>query len=70
MPLYLLNPMTLFVSAYRDVFLGDYRIRHHDQALFITDPMHWLKMTVFSVGMLIIGYLVFQRCSKRFAESL
>lgn len=55
-----LNPMTTIIDAYRDAFL--YHIWPDFQALGI--------ILVFSLIVLVIGYLVFKKLEKGFAEQL
>ncbi len=54
----LLNPMATFIIAYRNLLLE----------ASIPSPAMWLKLSVTSVISLIIGYLVFQRCERNFAD--
>jgi ABC-2 type transport system permease protein len=58
--LYKLNPMTLFVTAYREVLL--------DGALPI--PKYWIALLLATMGSLSLGYLPFLRIRKRLAEEI
>ncbi len=57
---YKLNPMTLFVTAYRDVLLnGELPI-----------PKYWVALFLATLGSLILGYLPYWRVKKRLAEEI
>ncbi|OGP88505.1 MAG: hypothetical protein A2156_03525 [Deltaproteobacteria bacterium RBG_16_48_10] len=58
--LYKLNPMTLFVTAYREVLL--------DGALPI--PKYWIALLLATMGSLSLGYLPFLKIRKRLAEEI
>ena len=53
-----LNPITVLVNAYRDIFL------YHAWP----DPMGLLYVLVLSFVVLIVGYLIFGKLEKGFAE--
>lgn len=55
-----LNPMTMFVQAYRDVFF------YHQWPSMIS----LIILFVLSIGVLIIGFIVFKKLEKGFAEEL
>ena len=58
--LYKLNPMTLFVTAYRDVLLnGTFPI-----------PKYWIAILIATFGSLALGYLPYLRIRKRLAEEI
>jgi len=57
---YELNPMTLFVTAYREVLL--------EGALPM--PGHWAAILLVTAGSLGLGYLAFSRINKRLAEEI
>ena len=57
---YKLNPMTLFVTAYRDVLIsGSFPV-----------PRYWLALSIAVMISLALGYLPFLRVKKRLAEEL
>jgi len=57
---YKLNPMTLFVTAYRDVLIsGSFPI-----------PRYWLALSIAVMISLALGYFPFLRVKKRLAEEL
>jgi len=58
--LFKLNPMTLFVIAYRDILL---EARFPDMALMG-------QLALWSLGVLVLGYLLFNRYDARLAESI
>jgi ABC-type polysaccharide/polyol phosphate export permease len=58
--LYGLNPMTLFVNAYREVLL--------DGALPV--PQCWIGIFIATLGSLILGYLPYLSVKKRLAEEI
>ena len=58
--LYKLNPMTLFVTAYRDVLLEG----------VLPIPRYWIAILVATLGSLVLGYLPFSRVRKRLAEEI
>ena len=60
LPYYLLNPITVIIQAYRDIFLG---------GVF---PPLWEMAYLFgvSVFLLVIGGLIFNRLERRFAEEI
>ncbi len=55
---YKLNPMTLFVTAYREVLLDG----------VFPSPQYWLAILLVTGGSLVVGYLPFIRIRKRLAE--
>lgn len=55
-----LNPMTQLMNAYRDVFL------YHQ----IPDMICLLFVFIFSVLLLIVGYIIFSKLQKGFAEEI
>jgi ABC-type polysaccharide/polyol phosphate export permease len=58
--LYKLNPMTLFVTAYREVLLNG--------ALPISK--YWLAILLATIGSFALGYLPYLRIRKRLAEEI
>jgi ABC-2 type transport system permease protein len=57
---YKLNPMTLFVTAYREVLLNG----------VFPVPKYWVAILLATVGSLVLGYLSFLRIRKRLAEEI
>jgi ABC-type polysaccharide/polyol phosphate export permease len=57
---YKLNPMTLFVTAYREVLLNG----------VLPMPKYWMAILLATAGSLILGYLAFSRIRKRLAEEI
>ena len=57
---YKLNPMTLFVTAYREVLLNGVLLM----------PKFWMAILLVTAGSLILGYLPFLRIRKRMAEEI
>ncbi len=58
--MYVINPMSSIISAYRDLLYWGY----------LTD-IYFLSRTVMtSVGVLVVGYWFFLRCSGRFGEEV
>jgi len=57
---YKLNPMTLFVTAYREVLLNG----------VLPIPKYWMAILLATVGSLILGSLPFLRIRKRLAEEI
>lgn len=57
---YKLNPMTLFVTAYREVLLNG----------MLPMPKHWAALLLATAGVLALGYLLFLRIQKRLAEEI
>jgi ABC-2 type transport system permease protein len=55
-----LNPITVFVSAIRNVF---YDLR-------FPPATHWLYMAAWAVAMFVLGTLVFRKAETRFAEEI
>ena len=55
-----INPLTILVSSYRDIFM------YHQWPNFL--PL--LLVFLFGLFLLIIGYLIFKRLEKGFAEEL
>ena len=53
-----LNPLTVMVCAYRDIFL--YHV--------FPDVMSLIYVTIFSIVLLIIGFVIFYKLEKGFAE--
>ena len=60
LPLFKLNPMFHIIEYYRTIL-------YYKQ---IPNISHVLILFVACVGLLVIGYLIFQKCKKRFAEEL
>ena len=58
--LYKLNPMTLFVTAYRDVLLNG----------TLPIPKYWIAILIATAGSLAFGYLPYLRIRKRLAEEI
>ncbi len=58
--LYKLNPMTLFVTAYRGVLL--------EGVLVI--PKYWIAILIATFGSVALGYLPYLRIKKRLAEEI
>jgi lipopolysaccharide transport system permease protein len=58
--LYKMNPMTLFVIAYRDVLMN---------GVFPT-PKYWCGILAATLGFLALGYLPYLRIRKRLAEEI
>jgi ABC-type polysaccharide/polyol phosphate export permease len=58
--LYKLNPMTLFVTAYRDVLLNG----------TLPIPKYWAAILIATFGSLALGYLPYLRIRKRLAEEI
>jgi len=58
--LYKLNPMTLFVIAYRDVLLNG----------TLPTPRYWIGVLIATLGSLGLGYLPYIRIRKRLAEEI
>jgi lipopolysaccharide transport system permease protein len=58
--LYMLNPMTLFVTAYRNVLMEG----------VLPVPKYWIALLIAVVGSLVLGYLPFSRVKKRLAEEI
>lgn len=59
--LYLLNPMAVIITAYRSLQLPDATFPWSNAAL-----LGW----IWPVGLLAVGYLIFQRAQKNFADML
>ena len=57
---YKLNPMTLFVTAYREVLLNG----------VLPIPKYWMAILLATAGSLILGSLPFLRIRKRLAEEI
>lgn len=58
--LFILNPMASIISSYRDVlYWGRY-----------IGPDFFLRTAVTAVGVLVVGYAVFDRWARRFAEEV
>lgn len=57
---YKLNPMTLFVTAYREVLLNG----------VLLEPKYWVAILLATAGSLVLGYLSFLRIRKRLAEEI
>jgi ABC-2 type transport system permease protein len=57
---YKLNPMTIFVTAYRDVLLNG----------VLPTPKYWMAILLATAGSLAVGYLPFLRIRKRLAEEI
>jgi ABC-2 type transport system permease protein len=58
--LYQINPMTLFVTAYRDVLLNG----------TLPTLTRWIAILVATSGFLVLGYLPYLRIRKRLAEEI
>jgi len=58
--MYIINPMASIVNTYRDILYSGYR----------TDLDFFLRTTVTSVAVLIIGYWIFTRYSGSFGEEV
>ena len=60
LPYYLLNPITVIIQAYRDIFLTG-----------VTPPAWEMAYLLgFSVFLLVVGGLIFNRLERRFAEEI
>ena len=57
---YKLNPMTLFVTAYREVLLNNE----------LPIPQYWIAILIATLGSLILGYLSYLKVKKRLAEEI
>lgn len=57
---YKLNPMTLFVMAYREVLLNG----------GLPIPQYWIAIIFATLGSIILGYLPFSSIKKRLAEEI
>jgi ABC-type polysaccharide/polyol phosphate export permease len=57
---YKLNPMTLFVTAYREVLLNNE----------LPIPKYWIAILIATLGSLILGYLSYLKVKKRLAEEI
>jgi len=57
---YKLNPMTLFVLAYREILLNGR----------IPGSQYWIALLMGSIGSFLFGYLIFFRVKKRLAEEI
>jgi lipopolysaccharide transport system permease protein len=57
---YKLNPMTLFVTAYREVLLNG----------VLLEPKYWMAILLATAGSLVLGYLSFLKIRKRLAEEI
>ena len=57
---YKLNPMTLFVTAYREALLHG----------MLPIPKYWIAILIATLGSLVLGYLPFSRIRKRLAEEI
>jgi ABC-type polysaccharide/polyol phosphate export permease len=60
LPLYKMNPMTLFVTAYRDVLMNG----------VLPTPKYWCGILIATLGILGLGYLPYLRIRKRLAEEI
>lgn len=58
MPLFMMNPMTPVIMAYRDIL-------YYKEFPQLSTLLH---ATVLGVGLLVIGFIVFNKLQKRFAE--
>ncbi len=58
--IYKLNPMALFVEAYREILLNG----------GLPIPKYWIAILIATVGSLTVGYLPFSRLRKRLAEEI
>jgi len=57
---YKLNPMTLFVTAYREILLNG----------TLPAPKYWAALVIATAGALALGYLLFFGIRKRLAEEI
>ena len=57
---YKLNPMTLFVAAYREVLLNGK----------VPIPKYWFALFLATLGSLILGYLLYLKVKKGLAEEI
>lgn len=57
---YRLNPMTLFVTAYREVLLDG----------GLPAPKYWIAIFIATLGSLVLGYLPYLKVKKRLAEEI
>lgn len=55
-----LNPLAHMVNAYRDIFM------YHT----VITPSSWIYMIVVSIVVMVIGFMVFNRLQKGFAEEI
>lgn len=60
MPIFNLNPMTPIISAYRDIL-------YYKQIPHLNTLLHGF---IFSIVLLIVGWFVFDRLQRRFAEEM
>jgi lipopolysaccharide transport system permease protein len=58
--LYKMNPMTLFVMAYRDVLLDG----------VLPTPKYWAAIVIATLGVLALGYLPYLKIRRRLAEEI
>ena len=58
--MYQLNPMTLFVTAYRDILLSGK----------LPMPAYWVAMVIATCGSLALGYFLFLPIRKNLAEEI
>jgi lipopolysaccharide transport system permease protein len=60
LPIYQLNPMTLFATAYREILLNGQ----------LPPSGHWIALLVGTLGSLVLGYVPFLRVKKTLAEEV
>ena len=58
--LFQLNPMTQIITAYREIL-------YYKQ---VPDILNLIILFVLCLALLVVGYLIFNKCEKRFAEEL
>jgi len=58
--IYKLNPMALFVEAYREILLNG----------GLPIPKYWIAILIATVGSLTLGYLPYSRVRRRLAEEI
>jgi lipopolysaccharide transport system permease protein len=58
MPFYLLNPLTDAIIIYRDIMIYGK----------LPDPYNVGILLIFSIGAFLVGYFVFEKLQRRFAE--
>ncbi len=57
---YKLNPMTIFVTAYREVLLNGE----------LPNPVYWIALLIATSASLLLGYFPFMKIRKRLAEEI
>jgi lipopolysaccharide transport system permease protein len=58
--IYMLNPVTLLIEMYRDIFLGG----------TIPNAMDVALVLAFGIALMAVGTVVFRKLSRRFAEEV